>query len=231
VRQGAEAIDVQRGLLRIAKGSRLPSLALTSQYGKVAFPLTNFPGGGDFRTNWTVGVAAAIPIFTGGRLKGDQLVAEANLHEAEARYDQLRDFAALDARVTINDLLEARAAWEASQGTASQAARAYSIAEVRYREGLSTQLELNDSRILLEQSVANRALAARNLQVARVKLALLPNLPLLRNNASQAQASAQSLAQPTSVPSAATPTQGIQSGAQGAAAAGQAQAQPGIPTP
>ncbi|HEV7387878.1 MAG TPA: TolC family protein [Gemmatimonadaceae bacterium] len=229
VRQGAEAIAVQRGLLRVAKGQRLPTIALTSQYGKVAFPLNTLPGSGDFRTNWTVGVAAAIPLFTGGRLKGDQLVAEANLHEAKARYDQLREFAALDARVTINDLLEARAAWEASQGTASQAARAYSIAEVRYREGLSTQLELNDSRILLEQSVANRALAARNLQVARVKLALLPNLPLLRNNASQAQASAQSLTQPTSAP--ATQSQTTLSGAQAAAASGQAQAQPGIPTP
>ena len=157
-----------------------------------------------------------MPLFTGGRIKGDQLVAEANLREAQARYDQAREFAALDARVTINDLLEARAAWQASQGTAEQAARAYSIAEVRYREGISTQLELNDSRILLEQAVANRALAARNLQVARVKLALLPNLPLLRNNAGQAQASAQSLAQPSVSP--ATPTPNTQSGAQAAAA-------------
>jgi len=229
VRQGAEAIAVQRGLLRVAKAERLPSLSLVSQYGKVAFPLNNFPGSGDFRTNWTIGLAASMPLFTGGRLKGDQLIAEANLHEAQARYDQLRDFAALDARVTINDLVEARAAWQASQGTASQAARAYSIAEVRYREGISTQLELNDSRILLEQAVANRALAARNLQIARVKLALLPNLPLLRNNASQAQASAQSLAQPTIAP--ATPTPNTQSGAQAAAASAQAQAQPGIPTP
>jgi len=229
VRQGAEAIAVQQGLLRVAKGQRLPSVSLVSQYGKVAFPLNTLPGSGDFRTNWTVAVLASIPLFTGGRLKGDQLVAEANLHEAEARYDQLREFAALDARVTINDLAEARAAWEASQGTASQAARAYSIAEVRYREGISTQLELNDSRILLEQAVANRALAARNLQVARVKLALLPNLPLLRNNASQAQASAQSLAQPSVAPT--TPTPNTQSGAQAAAASAQAQAQPGIPTP
>jgi len=229
VRQGAEAIAVQQGLLRVAKGQRLPSVSLVSQYGKVAFPLNTLPGSGDFRTNWTVAVLASIPLFTGGRIKGDQLVAQANLHEAEARYDQLREFAALDARITINDLAEARAAWEASQGTAGQAARAYSIAEVRYREGISTQLELNDSRILLEQAVANRALAARNLQVARVKLALLPNLPLLRNNASQAQASAQSLAQPSVAP--ATPTPNTQSGAQAAAASAQAQAQPGIPTP
>jgi outer membrane protein TolC len=192
VRQAAEAIDAQRGLLRVAKSQRLPSLSLTSQYGKVAFPQVGLPSSADFRTNWTVGIISQIPIFTGGRIKGEQMVAEANLREAQARYDQVREFAALDSRVTLNALIQARAAWQASQGTAEQAARAYSIAEVRYREGISTQLELSDSRILLEQAVANRALAARNLQVARVKLELLPDLPLQSTGAGQSQLQTQS---------------------------------------
>jgi outer membrane protein TolC len=194
VRQAAAAIDAQRGLLKVAKAQRFPTLALTSQYGKVAFPLTGFPGSGDFRTNWTVALGTQVPLFTGGRIKGDQLVAEANLREAQARYDQTREFASLDSRVTINNLLQASEAWQASLGTAEQASRAYSIAEVRYREGISTQLELNDARILLEQAVVNRALAARNLQVARVKLSLLPDLPLQTTGAAQAQAQAQSQA-------------------------------------
>jgi outer membrane protein TolC len=194
VRQAAEAIDAQRGLLKVAKSQRFPTLALTSQYGKVAFPLTGFPGSGDFRTNWTVALASQFPLFTGGRIKGEQMVAEAYVRESQARYDQLREFAALDSRVTINNLLQARAAWQASLGTAEQASRAYSIAEVRYREGISTQLELNDARILLEQAVANRALAARDLQVASVKLALLPDLPL-QTGATQASAQSQATAQ------------------------------------
>jgi outer membrane protein len=188
VREAAAAIDAQRGLLRVTQAQRFPTLALTSQYGKVAFPLTNFPQTGDFRTNWTIGLASQIPLFTGGRMKGDQMVAAANVREAQARYDQLREFAALDSRITLNNLYQARAAWLASSGTAEQATRAYSIAEVRYKEGISTQIELNDARILLEQAVANRALAARNLQVARVKLALLPDLPLQTTGATQAQA-------------------------------------------
>jgi len=187
VRQAEEAINAQHGLLRVARAQYLPSLMLTSQYGKVAFPLNGFPRSGEFRTNWTIGLAAQVPLFTGGRLRGDRMVAEANLHEAEARYDQLREFAALDARVTINNLQQARAAWQASLGTAEQATRAYSIATVRYKEGISTQIELNDARILLEQAVANRALAARDLQVARVKLALLRDLPLQSSNTAQAQ--------------------------------------------
>jgi outer membrane efflux protein len=141
-------------------------------------------------------------------------VAEANLHEAQARYDQLREFAALDTRVTINNLVQARAAWEASKGTTDQAARAYSIAEVRYREGISTFLELNDSRILLEQAVAQRAIAARALQVARIKLALLPDLPLQTTGATQVQTQTQSAAtsqpQSQSTPAATTAAQQAQ---------------------
>ena len=188
VREAAASIDAQRGLLKVAKAQRFPTLALTSQYGKVAFPLTNFPQSGDFRTNWTVGLTSQVPLFTGGRIKGEQLVAEANVREAQARYDQLREYAALDSRVTLSNLSQARSAWQASLGTAEQARRAYSIAEVRYKEGISTQIELNDARILLEQAVTNRALAARNLQVARVKLALLPDLPLQTTSATQSQA-------------------------------------------
>ena len=64
-----------------------------------------------------------------------------------------------------------------------QAQRAYEIAELRYREGLSTQLELSDARLLLQQAQANRAQAARDVQVARVRLALLPDLPLTNTGA------------------------------------------------
>src|SRR5207253_647198 len=123
VRQAAEAIDAQRGLLRVAKAQKFPTLALTSQYGKVAFPLNRLPQSGDFRTNWTIGVASQIPLFTGGRIKGDQLVAEANVREAQARYDQLREFAALDSRVTINNLpLQATGSTQGAQAQIQSAA-------------------------------------------------------------------------------------------------------------
>ena len=189
VRQANEAVRAQQQQVRVARAQRLPSLSVTSQYGAVAYPLNALPGSKDFRANWTVGVSTQIPLFTGGRIHGDELVAQANLSEARARLQQIREYAALDARVALNALNQAQSSWEASRGTAEQASRAYQIAEVRYKEGISTQLELNDSRILLEQATANRALAARNLQMARIKLALLPNLPL-QSGSSAAQGSA-----------------------------------------
>lgn len=185
VRQADEAVNAQRQLVRVARAQRLPSLSLTSQYGAVAYPQNGLPRSNDFRANWTIGVSTSVPLFTGGRIRGEELVAQANLAESRARFQQVREFAALDARVALNALNQAKSAWEASRGTAEQASRAYQIAEVRYREGISTQLELNDSRILLEQATANRALAARNLQMARIKLALLPSLPLQSGTSAQ----------------------------------------------
>lgn len=178
VRAARAGVDAGQASLRAVRAQRLPTVSLTSNYGRVAFPTSGFPGSGDFRENWTIGIAAQVPLFTGGRQRGEEMSARAALDESRARLEQTRDLAALDVRVQETALAQARGAWEASAGTAEQAERAYSIAQVRYREGISTQLELDDSRLLLEQAQVNRATAARNLQLAIVRVALLQDLPL-----------------------------------------------------
>ncbi|MCC6418561.1 MAG: TolC family protein [Gemmataceae bacterium] len=178
VRQLGEALRASQEQLRVARSAWIPTVAVSTQYGRVAFPTAVLPDLGNFLTNWTVSLTASVPLFTGGRTKGATLVAEAGVREAEARFEQVREAASLDAQQALALLNQAQAALAASQGTSDQAARAYSIAEVRYREGLSTQVELNDSRLLLQQASANAALAVRNLQVARMRVALLRDLPL-----------------------------------------------------
>jgi outer membrane protein TolC len=154
-----------------------------------------------------VGVGLSVPIFTGRRIKGDEMVAQANLDDAKARLQQTRELAVLDARTAIETLREAQAAWAASVGTVTQATRAYQIAELRYREGISTQIELTDQRIAQQQALANRAQAARNLQVARVRLGLIADLPL--SSAGAGASASQSAAQgaPAAAPPGATQPQ------------------------
>lgn len=178
VRQLGEALRASHEELRIARSSWIPTVSLSTQYGRVAFPSSGLPDLGNFLTNWTVSISASVPLFTGGRTRGQAMVAEAAVREAEARYEQVREAASLDAQQAMALLAQAQAALAASQGTSEQAARAYNIAEVRFREGLSTQVELNDSRLLLQQASANAALAVRNVQVARMRVALLRDLPL-----------------------------------------------------
>jgi len=178
VRQAAEAVQAQRGLLRVARGQRLPQVALTSQYAQLGYPGKVSPFGARFVDDWVVSLGLQLPIFTGGRIGGEVEVARANLSEAELRLQQTHELAEVDARNAATQLEAADAGWQASAGTVEQAARAYQIAELRYREGLSTQTELLDSRIQLQQAQASRARAARDLQVAKVRIVLLPALPL-----------------------------------------------------
>ncbi|HEU4588557.1 MAG TPA: TolC family protein [Gemmatimonadales bacterium] len=178
VRQANEAVASQRSLLKAARGEGWPSLVATSSFAQLAYPTGFLPNADQFLTDWTVGVGLSIPLFTGGRVSGGVQSARASVEAAELRLRQARKLALLDARSATTQLESALAAWEASQGTVEQARRAYEIAELRYREGLSTQTELNESRIQLQQAEANRAQTTRDLQVARTRLALLPALPL-----------------------------------------------------
>jgi outer membrane protein len=178
VQQAEENVRAQKSMLKVARAQRIPAFTVSTNYGKQAFPNSGVPNWNQFFDNWTIAVGMKVPLFTGGRIRGDELVAKANVMEAEQQYQQTRELAALDARTALAALEEAEAGWVASRGTSEQATRAYSIAEVRYREGISTQLELAQSRILLQQSLANRATAARDLQVARVRLVLLRDLPI-----------------------------------------------------
>lgn len=189
VRQARENVEAQRQLLRVARGQRLPAVQLSSNYQRFAYPAnfgleTQWAG---YYPNWTVTLGVSVPVFTGGRIRGETMVAQANYNQAKQQLQQAEEGAALDAQVAVAELRQAQSAWLASLGTAEQAARAYTIAEVRYREGISTQLELSESRVQQQQALANRAQAARNLQVARMRLSLIRDLPFQSQGAASQQ--------------------------------------------
>jgi outer membrane protein TolC len=179
VQQAQLGVEVAQQQLRAVRGQRYPQLAATSTYQRFAYPTQILPRSlGDFFPNWTVGVGVSWPLFSGGRLRGEIQAAEAGVVEARQRLRQAEEGADLDTRQAVLQLAEAEAAWLASVGTAEQAQRAYEIADIRFAEGISTQLELSEIRVQWQQALANRARAARDLQVARTRLALLPALPL-----------------------------------------------------
>jgi outer membrane protein TolC len=170
-------LKAQESALKAVLYQRLPTLKLTSTYTQFAYPRNTFPGNGDFVDDWFLTARVDVPIFTGGRLRGDGRNARAARDEAEARLRQAREQAEREQLESDSQLEGAEAAWEASRGAADQARRAYEIAEVRFKEGISTQTELSDARLQLQQAEANRAQAARDLQVARIRVLLLPALP------------------------------------------------------
>ena len=183
VLQAGENVAAQEAGITIAKSQWIPQLTLSSAFGRVGYPANELPPAWNtMRDNWTITGALNFPLFTGGSIAGDVTIAQANYREAEAQLRIARQAAELDARDAAYRLMAARAAWEASVGTTELAERAFAIALVRYQEGVSTQTELLEQRLQLEQARANRAVAARDLQVARVRMALIRDLPVSAAN-------------------------------------------------
>ena len=214
VTQIGNEVKVAEQAIAIARAERKPALSFRSDYGLVDYP-TAVPNFIDWRQNWTLGVAMSLPILDGGRIKANEAIARAGVDEASANLRLAQELDALDRASTRSDLTAARAEWEASGSTIQQAQRAYEIAELRFNEGLSTQLELSDSRLQLAQTQVTRAEAARNLQVRRIRYALLPALPLLATSASAVQNASSTISQTQSR----TQTAPAATGAAGAAGA------------
>jgi outer membrane protein len=181
VRQAEANITAQEYALRAARWERLPSAQISSAYQRYGYPADGaFAQNlfGAYYPNWTVSFGVSMPLFLGGKLTGDRMVAEANLAEARQSLEQMKELAELDARTAMSQLTMAEASYDASVGTDTQAARAYSIAEVRFQEGISTQVELQQSRTQYEQARLNRVLAARDLEVARLRVVFIKDLPV-----------------------------------------------------
>ncbi len=229
VQQAMANVDVLKGTLENTRLQRLPSLTLSTNYQRFAYP-TNaqiVPRTlADFYPAWTVALGMTIPVWTSGRIKGEEMVARANLADGQARLNQGKRAAALDVQLALKSLEQAEANWLSSRGTEEQADKALRIAEVRYTNGISTQLELSDIRNLLIQSQANQLTAARDLQLARLRMTLLRDLPLGSGGGTAAGAGAatQGAGAGSTTQQGGTQTGGTQTRATGnAAAAGQPQ--------
>jgi outer membrane protein TolC len=177
VREAVAAAQVARAARDAAVAGRWPTVSVVSSYAQLAYPRDVFRFG-TFLSDWTVGVQVAVPLFTGGRLGGAIREATAAADAARLRAQQVREGAVRDAAEVTERLTAAAARYAASEATVLQARRAQSIAELRVREGLSTLTDLAEVRLQRQQAEANQAQAARDLQVARLRRTLLPDLPI-----------------------------------------------------
>jgi len=177
VGQAAATIRLREASLQLTEAQRMPSVSLTSTYSRIAYP-ENAVAPTFNRSNWSIGASVTVPLLTGGRQKGDELVARAELDESKLQHLQAQELAALDTRAAWAELLAARATWEFERGD-----RATGGPRLRDCHRSLQRGRVDAARALRRASPAtaadaNRAQAARNLQVARAHVALLPDLPL-----------------------------------------------------
>ena len=155
-------IQLQRQAVRVRAYQDWPSLSASTTISHQAFPEDEFPGRDEFRRNWEASVELSVPIFQGFRNHGAADRERALLQEAVAEYDRLKEAVALEGARARAELARTQALLSARRETVRRATRAFELAGVRYANGLSTQLEVSDTRLEMQTAEVDQVEATRD---------------------------------------------------------------------
>jgi NodT family efflux transporter outer membrane factor (OMF) lipoprotein len=147
-----------------------PDVNIVALVGFQAIGLSNLIGGDSFTTG--VGPAIHLPLFDAGRIRADYAGATAGLDVAVADYNgavvnAIRQTA--DAMTQVQNLAARRAE---ARNALDSAARAFAIAQERYRMGLANQLPMLTAEAGVLQARQQVAALAADATVQRVTLLL-----------------------------------------------------------
>lgn len=184
--RGADATVRARQLaVGAEKWARWPKLVASATVSHQAYPGEAWPVhrnefqraiDGSLRLEW--------PLFQGFRTFGAVERASAELKQAEAQREQAYENVTFAARQARQEVDRALATLAARRGTVQLAARAHHLATVRWKNGLSTQLEVSDARLQMQTAEVNEVAAIKDYRLALLRLERAAGRPLTLNSQS-----------------------------------------------
>src|SRR5271163_4770500 len=171
IRQAEQILMAQYAEIGVAKAQFFPQISLTGAGGG-AFGRSNlFSSLMSSQTSiWSYGVSVSQPIFTGGALRGNLHVAEAQHEQALTAYKQAIQFAfrdVSDALIGYQKLHEDRVRQEQTVADLAESVR---LSVMRYRGGTTTYLEVLDGQRSLFDAEITLAQARGNEYQSLVQL-------------------------------------------------------------
>ncbi len=138
----------------VARSGYLPQLSISAGYEGRKLPGSN--SFSDTREGWTAGVEGSWAIFDGARTRGRVAQARAQLNQARLGLSEQSLAIEVEVRRAISGLLEADELAQAAGRVVEQASEALRLADVRYRNGAATQLDVLQARVALTEAQLNR---------------------------------------------------------------------------
>ena len=127
---------------------------------------------GDSGSNWTVGATLKIPIFDGLESAARMDRARAELQKLEAMRRGMEDGIRVQVISAYSDCVSALERLKVADSAIGQSEEALRIVRERYTEGMAMMVELLGSEAARTSAQGTRALAARDLALARAALDL-----------------------------------------------------------
>lgn len=170
VRQAEQSLIAANANIGAARAAFFPRISLTTSAGTASNALSGLFKDGSW--GWSLAPQALLPIFDAGRNQASLESAQAAQGIALAQYEKaiqtaLREVAdALAGRATLADQVDAQ------QAQVDAEAERLRLADLRYRSGVASSLELLDAQRSLfsaQQALVQTQLALRQNQVALYK--------------------------------------------------------------
>jgi outer membrane protein len=121
-------------------------------------------------TGWQATLVLTIPIFEGGLRSGQLREREALLAEARAQYDGLLRQTRADLRVSAEETRRADEAMRSAQAAAELAHQALDLANLAYKTGATTNIEVIDAERRARDADSAVVIAEDNVRQARLNL-------------------------------------------------------------
>lgn len=158
----------QEERVAIEERSWFPQLDLVSEVRRQASTDDTIPD--DLVQSSNAQLRLTFPFFQGGARRARVAQEEAILDSTRLRVRQLTEDIRVEVQQLLVSLRTARQAIDASQSNVHRAERALEIAQVRFSNGLSTQVELNDAELAVTRARSNYAASRYAYSVAWAEL-------------------------------------------------------------
>lgn len=148
-----------------AKAERLPTVALTGNYGTIGHEInSNHP-------IFQIGANIQLPIFAGGQMRADRVRADAELRDARSRLADLRAQIDVETRSALLDLDSNQAQVEVSRNARSLANRELELAQDRFKAGVADNLEVVEAQQAVADADERYIASLYQYNVAKAQLA------------------------------------------------------------
>lgn len=148
-------IDIGKWQIEYAKAPWLPQLSATANY---SFQSDNIARMTDPSNSlWNVGVQASISLFDGFATKSKVDQARAQYNQARLAKEDIVDQIAVDIKEACLNMKEAMALIDSQKESVGEAKEALRLANVRFENGVGTNLDVLDAQVSLAQVEQNLA--------------------------------------------------------------------------
>jgi outer membrane protein TolC len=152
-----QQIDHQRLMagetLKIARGARLPTLAIGGAYNSWADSMSFRKG--TWQNYYSINLSLSIPLFNGFESQARMGQTRAAIREIDWIRKGLADMIAFEVRQAILNYQQSRESLLSQEKNVEQAQEAVRIAELNFGEGLATALDVLTTQVALSQARTN----------------------------------------------------------------------------